>query len=144
MDLQLMFKLIRAEKEAKRCLFQSKINNEPIDINVETSETQIDNLDGYIYCLSNPSFVGLYKVGFTKNSPLKRIKKLNNTSVPFKFKIEFAKKVTNCIDKEKQLHFLLSKYGERVNSNREFFKIDLNEIKLFFNLIDGEWFKITE
>ena len=35
--------------------------------------------EGYIYCLSNPSFIsGLYKVGFTTSDPQLRSKQRNN------------------------------------------------------------------
>ena len=93
---------------------------------------------GYIYCLSNPLYNGIYKVGMTENDPKIRKEQLNTTGVPLPFKIEFAKKVNDYKEKEKLLHKLLTQYGERINPKREFFKISLEEIKAFFDLIDGE------
>jgi len=93
---------------------------------------------GYIYCLSNPFYNGIYKVGMTENDPKIRKEQLNTTGVPLPFKIEFAKKVNNYKEKEKILHKLLTQYGERINPKREFFKISLEEIKAFFDLMDGE------
>lgn len=89
---------------------------------------------GYIYCLSNPSFYNLYKIGFTTTSIKQRLNELSNTSVPFDFKCEFFKKVSNCCEKEKQLHNIFSK--DRVNSSREFFSTELSKIKDAFDLMD--------
>jgi len=101
-------------------------------------------MSGYIYCLSNLSYEDTYKIGFTRNDPNIRKSQLNTTGVLYPFKLEIAKKVLNYKDKEKQIHKLLSKY--RINTNREFFKISLSEIKNIFNLIDGEIYteNITE
>ena len=44
--------------------------------------------------------------------------------------LEFAKLVKNYQDKEKKLHSILDKY--RVNKNREFFELELTEIKKLF------------
>ena len=94
---------------------------------------------GYIYCLSNESYKDTYKIGFTKNDPQIRMSQLNTTGILYPFRLEFAKQVKNHQDKEKKLHLIFDKY--RVNKSREFFKIELNEIKQLFDLIDGEWYK---
>jgi hypothetical protein len=94
---------------------------------------------GYIYCLSNESYKDTYKIGFTKNDPLARMVQLNTTGLLYPFKLEFAKQVKNYQEKEKKLHNIFDKY--RVNKNREFFKIELKEIKQLFDLIDGKWYK---
>ena len=96
---------------------------------------------GYIYCLSNESYKDTYKIGFTKNDPLTRMVQLNTTGMLYPFRLEFAKQVKNYQDKEKKLHLIFDKY--RVNKNREFFKIELKEIKQLFDLIDGEWYKLN-
>jgi cobalamin biosynthesis Mg chelatase CobN len=49
-----------------------------------------------------------------------------------------AKKVINPKQKETTLHSLLSKYANRTNDKREFFQISIQEIKIFFDLIDGD------
>ena len=97
---------------------------------------------GYIYCLSNESYKDTYKIGFTKNDPLTRMVQLNTTGLLYPFKLEFAKQVKNYQEKEKKLHNIFDKY--RVNKNREFFKIELKEIKQLFDLIDGKWYKPDE
>ena len=97
-------------------------------------------MEGYIYCFSNTAFNNLYKVGFTVNDPNSRRKQINTTGVPLPFKLEFAKKVIDYKDKEKIIHKILSIFGERINSKREFFRINLEYIHLLFELIDGEWY----
>ena len=43
---------------------------------------------GFIYILSNPSMLNIYKVGLTTNSIKQRIQELNSTGVPKTFKLE--------------------------------------------------------
>lgn len=99
-----------------------------------------DDNSGYLYCLSNQGMPGIYKIGKTNKDPLIRIKHLYNTSTPFPFKIEFCKKVINVSDKEKLLHSLLEHHNYRCNPNREFFELDIDVIKAYFDLIDGEYY----
>ena len=76
---------------------------------------------GYIYCLSNPMYKGIYKVGYTKSDVLQRKKQLYTTGVILPFKIEFVKELEHFKEKELILHDILSKYGKRINPKREFF-----------------------
>jgi hypothetical protein len=103
--------------------------------------------EGYVYCFSNPSFVGIVKIGMTTRYIEERLQEANHCGTwgpPTPYLIEFAKKVNNPREKEKVLHRLLEKYSERVNTNREFFKISVIDARLFFDLIDGEyWNKDT-
>ena len=94
--------------------------------------------EGYIYCLSNPSMPGILKVGMTERTPDVRVKELFTTGVPTPFTIEFAKKVKDVKKKEKKLHELLEQYTERVGLNREFFRVSPEEVRTFFDLMDGE------
>jgi len=80
--------------------------------------------EGYIYCLSNPSFVGLLKIGETMRTPEDRAKELFTTGVPTPFKVEFSRKVANTKEKEKDIHKILESY--RVPS-REFFNVTVEE-----------------
>lgn len=114
-----------------------KTDDNPIiePVNILINEP-VNKRDGYIYCLSNPAFIGIYKIGHTKISITQRLSQLNNTSVPFNFKCEFYKKVDDCINKEKHLHSIFTIMGCRVNDKREFFKVDLLLIKSIFALID--------
>jgi hypothetical protein len=100
-------------------------------------EINIDSL-GCVYCLSNPGLPGLYKIGETSKSAEKRLKQLNNTSIPFPYKVEFSKKVINSRDSEKEVHDYFKPY--RVNTKKEFFNAQLQDIATYFNeQIIGEW-----
>jgi hypothetical protein len=96
--------------------------------------------NGYIYCFSNPSMPGLLKVGMTERTPDARLKEANSsyTWIPTSYIIEFAKKVTDVKNKEKTLHILLEQYTDRVNPRREFFRVSPEEVRIFFDLMDGE------
>ena len=96
--------------------------------------------EGYIYCFSNSAFPKLLKIGMTQRTPEERLREANScTWCPNPYEIVFAKKVSNPREKEKSIHSILSKYGNRENKNREFFEIEIDEVKQFFNLIDGEY-----
>jgi hypothetical protein len=100
---------------------------------------------GYLYCFSNESMPGILKVGMTKRTPEIRLNESNSSDTwkpPTHYKIELAKKVLNPKQKEITLHTLLSRYTERINDKREFFRISIEEVKTFFDLIDGDlWHK---
>jgi hypothetical protein len=82
---------------------------------------------------------GILKVGMSNRTPDVRAKELYTTGVPLPFNIEFAKKVANPMTKEKIIHKILDQYTDRVNINREFFRVSPEEVKALFELIDGEW-----
>ena len=102
--------------------------------------------DGYLYCFSNESMPGILKIGMTERTPEIRLNEANSSDTwrpPTPYKIEFAKNVLNPKQKETTLHNLLSQYTERINPKREFFRVSLEEIKTFFELIDGVlWVKL--
>jgi hypothetical protein len=100
--------------------------------------------DTYLYCFSNPSMPAFVKVGCTTKphrTPRDRLFEANKHDTwkpPLPYTIEFAKKVCNAPAKEKILHKLLEKHFSRPNPNQEFFKTTPREVRLFFDLIDGE------
>jgi hypothetical protein len=96
---------------------------------------------GYVYCLSNPAYQSKYKVGCTKRDPYTRMQELYTTGVAEEFKLEFAKKVIDFKKQEKIVHKLICEKGDRPNKKREFFVLDLNEIKNIFDTIDGEYYE---
>lgn len=104
--------------------------------------------EGYIYCFSNKSMLGILKVGMTERTPDVRLNEANSSDTwrpPTPYKIEFAKKVSNPKQKEITLHILLSQYTERINPRREFFRVSSEEVKEFFNLMDGDlWIEKKE
>jgi hypothetical protein len=98
--------------------------------------------EGYIYCFSNPSMPGILKIGMTERTPEARLIEANASDTwrpPTPYGIEFAKKVSNAKEKEKTLHILLEQYTDRINSRREFFRVSLEEVRKFFDLMDGEF-----
>ena len=97
--------------------------------------------DGYIYCFSNPCMPGILKVGMTERTPVIRLGEANASDTwrpPTPYKIEFSKKVSDASGKEKTLHTLLEQYTERINPRREFFRVSQEEVRKFFDLMDGE------
>jgi hypothetical protein len=103
--------------------------------------------EGYIYCISNSSMPNILKIGMTERHVETRLKEANASDTwrpPTPFKIEFAKKVSNVKDKEKTLHALLEKYTDRVNPRREYFRVSIEEVRKFFDLMDGEYWVDSE
>jgi hypothetical protein len=92
---------------------------------------------GVVYCLSNKSFPGWYKIGKTDvGTAAQRAKQLSNTSVPFPYEVEFAKRVFNSEKSEYNAH----NYFEKYKVNKEFFNVKLQDIAKYFNdNIKGHW-----
>ena len=98
---------------------------------------------GYIYCLSNPSFVkNTFKIGFTTKTPTSRALELYKTGLPTPFTIEFSKQVKNPRTVEHKLHSMFKKH--RINDDREFFAMPIENIHRGFQSIQGQWWKENE
>jgi len=117
----------------------AKLNIDTIVPRVSIIQPENNNV-GWIYCLSNKGMPGIYKIGKTKISPEERAKQLYTTGVPYPFKIEMAKYVTEYHKKEKSFQKILNQYS--CNHSREFFQIDIAIIIELFNII--EEYKITK
>lgn len=97
----------------------------------------------WVYVLSNPSYEGMLKIGYTRNAPELRSEQLyKGTGVPTPFKLEFAKQCLNGEMLERLTHKYLKK--DRVNNEREFFYTNLEEIitvinKLHSDLEHNDW-----
>ena len=84
--------------------------------------------DSWVYILLNPTQPNLYKIGYTKNTPDERAKQISNaTGVALPYKVEWAFHCDNGFNLEQEVHHKLGEY--RVNGNREFFQISLEEAK---------------
>jgi hypothetical protein len=94
-------------------------------------------MTGYIYCFSNPIYPDYLYVGASTKKPNERADELYTEGLLTPFKIELAKQVSSLDGKLVILHKLLSKMGERVNPNRDYFSIDKGSIENLFDLIDG-------
>ena len=82
---------------------------------------------GFVYVLSNPLMIGVYKIGMTDRSPSQRIAELNSsTSIPTEFRLILCAEVVDARESEAMLHRELG-YA-RINSKREFFRLDAGEL----------------
>jgi len=98
----------------------------------------------WVYVLTNPTMPGLCKIGFTKNKPSERVKQINSgTGVAMDFVVEWAFPCFNAHDVEKQVHRYLEDSGFRVNKNKEFFNVSVNEAKAVVERI-GEPYKMND
>lgn len=99
--------------------------------------TQDYRMSGYIYCFSNPTYPDYLYVGASSKKPNERADELYTEGLLTPFKVEFAKQLTTLDGKLVTVHKLLAKMGERVNPNRDFFKIPKDSVETVFDLIDG-------
>lgn len=94
---------------------------------------------GIVYLLTNPVMPGLVKIGMTGQEDIdKRMKELYTTGVPVPFECQYACRVekTECAKIEKALHMAFA--PQRVNANREFFKINIEQAKAILELFHHE------
>ena len=104
---------------------------------------------GHVYIISNIGSLGkgIYKIGLTRRlDPMERVKELGDASVPFVFDVHAIIYSDDAPKLEISLHRKFSdKRVNAVNMRKEFFEVDLIEIKKEVeNLTDGEnSFKMT-
>ena len=79
-----------------------------------------------VYILTNESMPDTIKVGITENLP-RRMKELDNTSIPLPFECFYALEVDNASVIEKLLHEALD--DKRIRQNREFFNCNPEQAK---------------
>ena len=82
---------------------------------------------GYVYVLSNEAYPNIYKIGSTYGLPEERAEELTGTGHLTPFKVVAHIKIKNAEYNEKLIHRFFKK--DRVKKGREFFKINLKEIK---------------
>jgi len=80
-----------------------------------------------IYVLTNEAMTGLVKIGKTTTSVEQRIRELDETGVPLPFQCFYAAEVADCGRAERLLHTIFS--DKRLRPNREFFRVDANQVK---------------
>lgn len=90
---------------------------------------------GHIYILSNPSLVGILKIGYTKKSEIEsRIVELSSsTSIPLPFSLENSWLVEAPSKYEALIHARL--HFCRVSKDREFFRIGTEDAEAHINKI---------
>ena len=98
----------------------------PRKINIYSNRNK--EYDSWVYVLSNPTLPNMLKIGYTRSHPEERAQQISSsTGVALPYKVEFAFHCFNGFDLEQQVHRKLKSY--RVNNNREFFQISLEEAK---------------
>ena len=92
---------------------------------------------GWLYVISSPSLPGLVKLGATRRlNPTIRVRELSSSSLPEPFKAHCFVFSDDCFELENNIHKYFDK--ERVNPDREFFRIEPKEaidvLKEIFNV----------
>lgn len=94
---------------------------------------------GIVYVLTNPCMSGMVKIGMTERNEIDaRLKELYTTAVPLPFECKYACRVkkSECAKIEKALHTAFA--PQRVNANREFFRIDPKQAIAILELFKHE------
>lgn len=92
---------------------------------------------GWLYVISSPSLPGLVKLGCTRRlNPTLRVRELSSSSLPEPYHAHCFVFSDDCFELENNIHKYFDK--ERVNPDREFFRIEPKEaidvLKEFFNV----------
>ena len=87
-----------------------------------------------VYVLTNEAMEGLVKIGRTTTNVEQRIRELDNTSLPLPFQCFYAGEVANSAMVEGKLHRIFA--DKRIRNNREFFRIDPNQVREAIQLVE--------
>ena len=131
--------LAEAEKERKRLVEERKAMD--VAFNAALTEEERDNIKqqiadidkrisdvdyrcthyqcGFLYVISSPALLDMYKVGVTRRMPWIRCKELSCSSLPWEFKLKAYCFNDDVFELENKVHKYLD--GDRVNKDREFF-----------------------
>lgn len=131
--------LQKAQDDAERTIYIHKI--EELQKKLEELQKDKDNVlereqntrAGFVYIISNIGSFGenVYKIGMTRRlEPMDRIAELSSASVPFPFDVHALIFSADAPALETTLHqYFDAKRVNRVNTRKEFFHVDLAEIK---------------
>ena len=91
-----------------------------------------------VYALTNPAMPGMVKIGLTDRDVQRRMSDLYGTGVPLPFECVIAKQIEgrDAAEIENALHTAFGPY--RINSSREFFEIDPEQVEVLLNVMPGE------
>ncbi|MCW0953045.1 DUF4041 domain-containing protein [Weissella ceti] len=113
---------------------------------LEETETDLDYREGhasagYVYIISNIGSFGenVFKIGVTRRlDPIERIKELGSASVPFQFDVHAMIFSEDAFALETNLHNKFAKRKvNKVNSRKEYFEIELSEIKEYLEKLEN-------
>lgn len=136
---RLMGYMQKATDEIEKKLYIDKITE--IESKLKTLEEEEKNvLDreqnaraGFVYIISNIGSFGeqVFKIGMTRRlEPMDRISELSSASVPFPFDVHAMIFSEDAPALETTLHqYFQSNQVNKVNSRKEFFRVNLDEIK---------------
>jgi hypothetical protein len=94
--------------------------------------------DEWVYILTNPAIPGMLKIGYTKLDPFERASQISRgTGVPLGFDVEWAYKCFKGERIEQEVHKYFKK--QRVNKQREFFKVSLEEAQQIIKQIGNKY-----
>lgn len=97
---------------------------------------------GFVYCLSNESMPGIYKIGMTNGPPSIRAAQLSASSgCAEPFALAMYMEVPNPSEYEKSLHQMLAK--DRASERREFFRCRLDKIYAAFEYLSDLQYSIA-
>jgi hypothetical protein len=118
---------------------EEQVRLEKIKMQEEEERKHLEKTQGFVYCFSNTHEhnKGLYKIGKTTRTPTIRAKEVSKgAGVIGKWQVEFAKHVSDCHKVEDKLHLIFWEY----QYSGEIFKVNINEIRKEFDLLQGEWY----
>ncbi|HIQ69356.1 MAG TPA: DUF4041 domain-containing protein [Candidatus Avoscillospira stercorigallinarum] len=136
---KLMGYLQKSSNDVERQLYVDKISE--LEAKIKSLEKDKENVlqreqntrAGFVYIISNiGSFgEGVYKIGMTRRlDPMERISELSSASVPFVFDVHALIFSDDAPALEACLHQTFRDHQvNRVNSKKEFFRVDLDQIK---------------
>jgi hypothetical protein len=121
------------EKMAEQVAKLEKELSEAIDRKAKAIARAQLTKSGHVYVLSNIGSFGerVFKIGMTRRlEPLERVYELGDASVPFDFDVHAMIYSENAPELEKLLHREFDAMRvNKVNGRKEFFRIDLGEIR---------------
>jgi len=129
----------KAPNDVERQLYLDKISE--LEVKLKAVEADKENVlqreqntrAGFVYIISNIGSFGehIFKIGMTRRlEPMERIAELSSASVPFPFDVHAMIFSDDAPGLETILHkYFNEKRVNKVNLRKEFFKVDLDEIK---------------
>jgi len=94
--------------------------------------------DEMVYVLSNPAMPGLYKIGHTKSDAVNRATQISrSTGVPQDFQVEWTLRCFKAERIERETHRRFK--TQRVNRRKEFFRADIEDIKMAIQQIAAKY-----
>lgn len=136
---KLMAYMQKSKDDVERQLYIDKINSLQAKLDAlqkdksNVLQREQNTRAGFVYIISNIGSFGenVYKIGMTRRlEPMDRIAELSSASVPFPFDVHAMIFSDDAPRLENVLHqYFEQKRVNRVNTRKEFFRVDLEEIK---------------